>query len=130
MVSYRTALGRARGLGSAKHGVGHWMSERVTSVALAPLSLWGVFSALNLSRVGYEGAILWLHAPVNAVLASLLALVMFQHMHAGLRVVVEDYIHKPGTKASLLLANLFVCVLVAALAVFSILKVALTGAVA
>lgn len=128
MVSYRTALGRARGLGSAKHGVGHWLTERITSVALVPLSLWGVFSALNLARVGFDGAVLWLHSPVNAVLASLLILVSFLHMHAGLRVVVEDYIHKPGSKAALLLVNLFVCVLFAALAVFSILKVALTGA--
>lgn len=128
MVSYRTSLGRARGLGAAKHGVGHWMSERISSVALVPLSLWGVFSALNLARVGYDGALLWLHAPVNAVLAFLLVLVAFQHMHSGLRVVVEDYIHKPGTKVTLLLLNLFVCVLFGALALFSILKVALTGA--
>jgi succinate dehydrogenase / fumarate reductase membrane anchor subunit len=128
MVSYRTSLGRARGLGAAKHGVGHWMSERISSVALVPLSLWGVFSALNLARVGYDGALLWLHAPVNAVLAFLLVLVAFQHMHSGLRVVVEDYIQKPGTKVTLLLLNLFVCVLFGALALFSILKVALTGA--
>ena len=127
MVSYRTSLGRARGLGSAKHGVGAWMAERVSSVALVPLSLWAVFSALSLSRVGYEGASLWLRSPLNAVLAALLVLVMFQHMHGGLRVVVEDYIHKPGSKAGLLLVNLFVCVLAGALALFCILKVALTG---
>jgi succinate dehydrogenase / fumarate reductase membrane anchor subunit len=127
MVSYRTSLGRAKGLGAAKHGVGHWISERITSVALVPLGLWGVFSVLNLARVGYDGAALWLHAPVNAVLAALLMLITFQHMHAGLRVVVEDYIHKPGTKAALLVLNLFVCVLFAALALFSILKVALTA---
>jgi succinate dehydrogenase / fumarate reductase membrane anchor subunit len=127
MVSYRTSLGRAKGLGAAKHGVGHWISERVSSVALVPLSLWGVFSVLNLARVGYDGAVLWLHAPVNAVLAALLMLITFQHMHAGLRVVIEDYIHKPGTKATLLVLNLFVCVLFAALALFSILKVALTA---
>ncbi len=126
MVSYRTALGRARGLGSAKHGVGHWIVERVSSVALVPLSLWGAFSALNRAGVGFDGASLWLHSPVNAVLAALLMLITFQHMHAGLRVVVEDYIHKPGTKATLLLLNLFVCVLVGAVALFSILKVALT----
>ena len=127
MVSYRTSLGRAKGLGAAKHGVGHWISERITSVALVPLGLWAVFSVLNLARVGYDGAVLWLHAPVNAVLAALLMLITFQHMHAGLRVVVEDYIHKPGTKAALLVLNLFVCVLFAALALFSILKVALTA---
>ena len=129
MVSYRTSLGRAKGLGAAKHGVGHWISERVTSVALVPLSLWAVFSVLNLARTGYGGAVLWLHSPINAVLAALLMLISFQHMHAGLRVVVEDYIHTPGTKATLLVLNLFVCVLFAALALFSILEVALTGAV-
>jgi succinate dehydrogenase / fumarate reductase membrane anchor subunit len=129
MVSYRTSLGRARGLGSAKHGVGVWLTERVTSVALVPLSLWGLFSAITLSRVGFDGASAWLHAPVNAVLAALLTVVSFQHMHGGLRVVVEDYIHKPGSKAVALLINLFVCVLGAALAVFCILKVALTGGV-
>ena len=129
MVSYRTALGRARGLGSAKHGVSHWIADRVTSVALAPLSLWAVVSALSLSRVGFEGAAAWLHAPLNAVLAVLLFAVSFHHMHAGLRVVIEDYIHKPSSKAGLLLLNLFVCTLGGALAVFSILKVALAGGV-
>jgi succinate dehydrogenase / fumarate reductase membrane anchor subunit len=126
MVSYRTSLGRAKGLGAAKHGVSHWIAERVSSVALVPLSLWAVFSVLNLARTGYDGAVLWLHSPINAVLAGLLMLITFQHMHAGLRVVVEDYIHKPGTKAMLLVLNLFVCVLFGALALFSILKVALT----
>ena len=127
MVSYRTALGRARGLGSAKHGVNHWIAERVSSIALVPLSLWGLFSAITLSRVGFEGATIWLHAPVNAVLAVLLTVVSFQHMQAGLRVVVEDYLHTPGTQTLALLLTLFVCVLGAALAVYCILKVALTG---
>lgn len=127
MVSYRTSLGRARGLGSAKHGVNVWIAERVSSVALVPLSLWAVVSALNLARVGFDGATAWLHSPLNAVLAALLMAVSFQHMHGGLRVVIEDYIHKPGSKAALLIANLFVCVLGAAISVFCILKIALIG---
>ncbi len=129
MVSYRTPLARARGLGSAKAGAGHWMSERVTSIALVPLSLWAVCSGLSLSKVGYDGAAAWLHSPVNAVLSALLLAVGFQHMHAGLRVVVEDYVHTPLNRGALLLANLFVCVLGAALAIFCILKVALGSAV-
>ena len=55
MVSYRTPLARARGLGSAKSGAGHWIVERVTSVALVPLSLWAVCSGLSLAKVGYDG---------------------------------------------------------------------------
>ena len=129
MVSYRTPLARARGLGAAKHGAGHWLSERVTSIALVPLSLWAVVAALRLSKVGYDGAVAWLHDPVNAVLSVLLLAVGFQHMHAGLRVVVEDYIHTPLNRSALLLVNLFVCVLGAALAIFCILKVALAAAV-
>ncbi|MBS0333297.1 MAG: succinate dehydrogenase, hydrophobic membrane anchor protein, partial [Proteobacteria bacterium] len=38
---------------------------------------------------------------------------------------VEDYIHKTLTKSALLILNLFVCGLAGALAIFSILKVAL-----
>jgi succinate dehydrogenase / fumarate reductase, membrane anchor subunit len=124
MVSYRTSLSRARGLGSAKHGVGHWLSERLTSIALIPLTLWALWSGLALATAGYAGAVAWLSSPVNAVLLVLLLAIGFLHMHAGLRVVVEDYFHTKLNKGALLLLNLFVCVLGAALAIFSVLKVA------
>ncbi len=128
MVSYRTPLARARGLGSAKHGAGLWVSERVTSIALVPLSLWAVCSGLTLARVGYIGAAAWVHSPLNAVLSILLLAVSFQHMHAGLRVVIEDYMHTPMSRNAALLTNLFVCTLAAALAIFCILKVAFGSA--
>ncbi len=124
MDSYRTPLARARGLGSAKHGVGHWLSERLTSIALVPLTLWALYSGLVLATAGYDGAVAWLSVPVNAVLLALLLAVGFLHMHAGLRVVVEDYFHTKLNKGVLLLLNLFVCVLGGALAIFSVLKVA------
>ncbi len=127
MTSYRTALGRARGHGSAKHGVSHYIVQRVSAVALAPLGLWGLYSALHLSHAGYEGAVAWLHAPVNAVLAILLTVAAVAHMRIGMQEVVEDYIHKHTTKAVLLILNLFVCVLGGSVAVFCVLKVALIG---
>lgn len=125
---YRTPLARARGLGAAGHGVGHWISERLSSMALVPLVLWVAYAGLRLAGAGYEGALAWVRHPLNAVLLSLLLAVSFQHMHAGMRVVVEDYIQKTTTKAVLLILNLFVCVLFGALAVFAVLKVALSGA--
>jgi succinate dehydrogenase / fumarate reductase membrane anchor subunit len=128
MTSYRTALGRARGLGSAKHGVSHWILQRVSAIALVPLGLWALYSSLTLSRAGFDGAQAWLHSPVNAILAILLAVAAFAHMKIGLQEVVEDYIHKPGSKTLLLLLNMFVCVLAAVITVFCILKVALAGA--
>jgi len=127
MESYRTPLARARGLGAAGHGAGHWITERISSVALVPLSLWGVYAVLKLAGLDYVGAAAWIAHPLNAVLMALLAIVSFQHMHAGMRVIVEDYFHG-GQRAVILLGNLFVCVLMGALAVFSILKVALGGA--
>ena len=128
MVSYRTPLSRARGLGSAKHGVGQWISERLSAIALVPLVLWGVFGALRLAATDYYGAVAWIGQPLNATLMVLTIAISFLHMHAGLRVVLEDYIHISLNKVALLLINLFVCSLFGALAVFSILKVALQGA--
>ena len=125
---YRTPLARAKGLGSAKTGVGTWIAERVSSVALIPLTLWGVYSALVIARSGYEGGVAWLQNPLNAVLLSLLLGVSFHHMHLGMRVIIEDYIHKPSSKVLLLLLNSAVCGLGGALAVFSVLRVALRGA--
>ena len=127
MVSYRTPLGRARGSGSAKHGAGHWLSERVSAIALVPLVTWMVYGILRLAAGDYGFAVHWVRDPLNAVLSVLTIAIAFWHMHAGVRVVVEDYIHKTGSKAGLLLINLFVCGLSGALAIFSILKVALSG---
>ncbi|MEO8112786.1 MAG: succinate dehydrogenase, hydrophobic membrane anchor protein [Phenylobacterium sp.] len=128
MADYRTPLSRAKGLGSAKHGVGHWIGQRVSAVALVPLVLWMVFGVLRLAATDYDGAVAWVSQPLNAVLLSLTLAISFWHMHAGMREVVEDYIEVALTKRGLLLLNLFVCGLAGALAVFSILKVALGGA--
>ena len=127
MAGYRTDLSRARGLGAAKHGVGAWIGERVSSLALVPLVIWAVYSALALAAGDYQTAVGWLASPINAVLLALLLAVGFWHMHMGLRVVIEDYIHRAFSKAALLLLNLFICVLGGALAVFAVAKVAITG---
>jgi succinate dehydrogenase / fumarate reductase membrane anchor subunit len=128
MSDYRTPLSRARGLGSAKHGVGHWISERVSSVALVPLIIWAAYSVIRLAQLDYYGAVAWISEPVNATLMILTLTISFWHMQSGLRVVIEDYIHKTLTKATLLVLNVFVAGLAGALAVMSILKVALGGA--
>ena len=124
--SYRTSLGRARGLGAAKHGVGQFITERVTAIALVPLVVWGIWSAIIVARGGYAGAIGWITSPLNAVLLSLTLVVGFWHMQVGMRVIIEDYVEKAFGRAALLLLNLFVCVLFGALAVFSVLKLAFT----
>lgn len=127
-MSFRTPLSRARGLGSAKHGVGAWISERVAAVALVPLVIWGVYSAILLGRLDYYGAAEWIQSPVNATLIILTIAISFSHMAAGVRVIIEDYVYGHLTKAGALLLNVFICGLAGALAIMSILKVALGGA--
>jgi succinate dehydrogenase / fumarate reductase, membrane anchor subunit len=127
MDDYRTPLSRARGLGSAKHGAVDWLAERFAALALVPLTIWAVFGVLRLAALDYGGAVAWIADPVNTTLVVLTVAVSFWHMHRGMRVVVEDYIHTKNSKLALLLLNFFVCGLAGALAVFSILKVAFSG---
>ncbi|MBS0334653.1 MAG: succinate dehydrogenase, hydrophobic membrane anchor protein, partial [Proteobacteria bacterium] len=89
MVSYRTPLGRARGLGSAKHGALHWVSERVSSIALVPLVVWMVYGVIRLAAGDYGFAVEWVRDPLNATLCVLTFAVAFWHMSSGMRVIVE-----------------------------------------
>ena len=123
---FRTPLSRARGLGSAHHGVSHFITERVSGLALIPLSLWGVYGALKLIGADQQTVATWIGQPVNAVLLSLLLIAALVHLQAAVQVVIEDYIYRFTTKSALVIGNLFVCVLAGAVGVFSILKVALT----
>lgn len=124
--SFRTPLRRARGLGAAHEGVGRFISERATGIALVPLCLWAVWAVIAVSAQsgGYESAFVFLHNPIQATLAVLLILVSARHMQAGVQVIVEDYIHTPLTKATLLVLNAGLCGLVAAGGTIAILKVA------
>jgi succinate dehydrogenase / fumarate reductase membrane anchor subunit len=130
-TDYRTPLSRARGLGSAKDGVGHFIGQRASAVALLFLLLWGVWSALTLASLGYEGATGWLRSPVNAALLVLLLAAGFYHVRLGAQVIVEDYVHTQIAKTLVLLANTFLCYGAFVLAALSVLKVAfsVSGAV-
>jgi succinate dehydrogenase / fumarate reductase membrane anchor subunit len=118
---------RVEGLGSAKHGADVWIKERVSSLVLAPLTVWGLWAGARLAGGGYDAAIAWLQSPLNAVLLALLVGTSLYHMHLGMRVIVEDYIHGTASKGALLFINFIVCLALGAAALFSILKVALPG---
>lgn len=127
MADLRTPLRRARGLGSAKHGVGHFIGQRVSAAALVILICWAFAQTPGLAKGGYDGARAWLASPVNAALASLLALTGFYHAKLGMQVIIEDYVEQPMTRTGLLVLNVFVAWAAAAVAVISLLKVAFSG---
>ena len=124
----RTPRSRALGLGSAHHGVGHFIVEHVTAVMLVPLGLWGAWVAIQLAGQGYDAAAYWISKPVNAVLLAVLLVCALVHVKNAMQVVIEDYIGRFVTKAALLLLNYSICVLAGALGVFAILKAAFSGA--
>ncbi len=122
--SIRTPLGKVRGLGSAKHGAGHFIAQRVSAIALLFLVPWFLISLIGAVRGGYDGATDFIANPVNAVLILLGVGVSLYHMRIGMQVVVEDYIAKTGTRAVLLILNTFVAVVLFAAAAFAVLKIA------
>ena len=97
-MDYRSPLARVRGLGSAKAGPSHWWMQRVSAVALIPLSLW-LITFLNLSFSSpYQQTVEWLSSPLNTVCIVAWVLAVFYHSALGLQVVIEDYIAAEGIK--------------------------------
>jgi succinate dehydrogenase / fumarate reductase membrane anchor subunit len=123
-MSLRSPLGRVLGLGSAKNGTAHWWAQRVTAVALIPLTLWFMISLLALPALDYDTVRAWLSVHFSGFLAALLVAVLAHHSYLGTSVVVEDYVHSAGTKLVSLLLLRFVHVLVGGLSIFAILRVA------
>ena len=126
-MSMRTPLGRVRGLGSAKEGVHHWWTQRLTAVALIPLTLWFVASLVQLAGADLAHVTAWIAQPVVAVLLMLLFASGFYHLALGMQVVIEDYVHGEPARIVTLVLVRFACWLLAAIALFSVLKIAFRG---
>ena len=122
-MSLRSPIGRVLGLGTAKEGVSHWWSQRVTSVALVLLCLWFVASLLRIPTSDYHIVVTWIAEPINTVLLLLLIATLVYHSLLGVQVVVEDYVHHHGLKIATMMLLTFVHVAVAALAIFAVLRI-------
>ena len=126
-MSMRTDLGRVRGLGSAKDGTAHWWAQRVTAVALIPLSLWFIYSAVTLVGIDRAGFKIWLNGPGSILLMSLFLIALFYHMQLGLQVVIEDYVHNERNKIVSLVLNKLAAVFFAISSIIALIKVAFGG---
>lgn len=123
-ASLRSPLGRVRGLGSAKGGTHHWWLQRVTSIALLPLTIWFALAAASLAGASYIDTLAWMGRPWNAVLLLATIGLSFHHTAAGLQVVVEDYAKPEWVKMAGILAINAICVLLALASALAVLKIA------
>ena len=124
-----TPIGKVRGLGSAHHGGEHWLTERVTSIALLLLGSWLIASLLMLPKIDQRTAIEWLHAPSGAIPMALFIVIGFRHALDGMKVFVDDYVHEPGRNFVINTLLLFLAVAGGAIALFALARIAF-GAVA
>lgn len=121
----RSQLGRARGMGSARAGSHHWYAERVSAIALVPLTLWFIVSVLRLVGAPHEVVVAWASHPVNTVLLLALVVMTFHHMALGLQVVIEDYVPDKMAQTTSILVTKAVCYLLGLLAIVCVVKLTL-----
>jgi succinate dehydrogenase / fumarate reductase, membrane anchor subunit len=127
-VSLSSPLRRVLGAGPSRSGVRDWWLQRLTSLALVPLSIWFVASLLALPSFEHVMIVAWMAQSWTALLLILLVLIGAWHSQLGLKVIIEDYVHDEGGKTLLLVLIGFAHVLIAAAGSFAVLKVAFGGA--
>lgn len=119
----RSPLQIARGLGSAKHGTEHWWSQRLTAIALVPLTVWFVFGVIGHLGADHAAFVAWMKSPFSAVMMILTAVVTFHHAQSGLQVVIEDYVHVEWQKMALIIGIKFLSFALAAACVLAVVKI-------
>jgi succinate dehydrogenase / fumarate reductase membrane anchor subunit len=126
-TNLRSPLGRARGLGAAKEGLHHWWVQRITALALVPLTFWFVASLIGLAHDEPGAFFEWLLSPFNATALVLFIAVGLHHGVLGMQVVLEDYVSDHGTRTALILLTKLIGYGLAALAIVSTLIVTMGG---
>ncbi|MBM3506603.1 MAG: succinate dehydrogenase, hydrophobic membrane anchor protein [Alphaproteobacteria bacterium] len=124
-MTLRSPVGAARGLGSARAGTQHWWLQRVTAVALIPLSVWLGGALVAMTGADHAHFSAWVARPLNAVGLTLAIGTALYHFKIGADVVIDDYVHSEGLKIASRMANLFGAAVIAAVSAFAVLKLAL-----
>lgn len=122
---YRTPLKDVRGLGSAKEGTHHFIVQRLTALALIPLTCWFLYFVVGLMHADYLSATDAVAKPWNAMLLIVFLVAMFWHAQLGVQVIIEDYVHSHGLALTTQIAVRFICILGALASVFAVVRIAL-----
>jgi succinate dehydrogenase / fumarate reductase, membrane anchor subunit len=123
-MSLKSPLGRVLGLGSAGTGTEHWLGQRLSAVAMVPLTLWFAISLLTLPSLDFYSVTAWVAAPLHAVLLILLVVALVYHSSLGTQVVAEDYLHAPGLRVTVLTALRLLHVGLAVAGIFAVFLIA------
>jgi succinate dehydrogenase / fumarate reductase membrane anchor subunit len=127
MSDMRTPLAKVRGLGSAREGTGNFWRQRVSGVALVPLSLFVIGWVLSLKGAGYQDVRASLSQPLVALAVALFLVVSLDHMRLGMKEIIEDYVHGEGGRLTLLVLNTFFTIAVGVVSLFALAKLAFGG---
>ena len=121
----RSPLGRARGLGTAKAGAAHWWAQRLTSIALVPLTLWFLCAAVRMIGATRDDVVFWMAGPLPIVLMIALVIATFHHLQLGLQVVIEDYVNNDWLRIGSILLVKGLSLLLALACIVSVLRLGL-----
>ena len=124
-MNLRNPLAKVKGLGASGEGSHHWWLQRVSAIALVPLSLWFVFSVINHVDDDYSAVTAWISQPSVALMLILYFGFMFFHAQLGIQVVIEDYVHSEPLKLISLLVVKAIAIVAGLAAIISVLKVML-----
>ena len=126
-MTMRSPLARVKGLGSAKEGVDHWWHQRLTALALIPLTIWFCLAVARLPGTDYVTLVAWIAVPFNAVLLVTLIIAGLYHGYLGVQVVMEDYVHPHWVRTTLVVTSGFAAFLLGIGAIFVVLQLAFKG---
>ncbi|HAK64232.1 MAG TPA: succinate dehydrogenase, hydrophobic membrane anchor protein [Alphaproteobacteria bacterium] len=125
---FKTPIGRVRGRGSAKDGTAAFWHQRLTALALIPLSVLCIGFMIALTGADYASAAAAMRSPLAGVLMLMFLLVGFYHMSIGLTHIVDDYVHWELGKLGLNLAIKLGCLGLGLACILSVLKLSFGGA--
>ena len=123
-----TSIGRVRGLGSSKHGAGHWLHQRYTAIGNLILIPWLMISLALLPAYDYATVQGWAAKPLSATLLALICINTFYHAKLGTQVMLEDYVHEEGNKFASAALLTVIPLAAAVFGLICVIRIALTTA--